>query len=84
MGGLSGLNGVFKPVLNLASYIRYRLPLLLKTGLPRFFTCVTFSFKFPKGFWEEDNECISVENISFVLNVFLSWLSKLAMVINDH
>ena len=31
MGG----GGGFKPVLNLASYIRYCLDVLLKTGLPR-------------------------------------------------
>ena len=35
MGGLPSLNKVFKPVLNLASYIRYCLAVLLKTGLPR-------------------------------------------------
>ena len=33
MGGLSSLNRVFKPVLSLASYIRYCLALLLKPGL---------------------------------------------------
>ena len=36
MGGLPSLNGVFKPVLNLVCYIRYYLPLVLKSGLPRF------------------------------------------------
>ena len=34
MGGLPSLNGVFKPVLDLAS-VRYYLALRLKTGLPR-------------------------------------------------
>ena len=35
MGGLPSLNKVFRPVLNLASYISYCLAALLKTGLPR-------------------------------------------------
>ena len=35
MGGLPSLNRVFKPVLNLACYIRYNLPLVLKPELPR-------------------------------------------------
>ena len=35
MGGLPSLNRVFKPVLNLARYIRHGLAVLLKTGLPR-------------------------------------------------
>ena len=33
MGGLLSLNRVFKLVLNLASYTRYCLSVLLKTGL---------------------------------------------------
>ena len=53
MGGLPSFNGVFKPVFKpvfkLASYITYCLALLLKTGLPRFWTCVTFSVKIFKG-----------------------------------
>ena len=35
MGGLPSLNRVFKPLLNLASYIIYCLAVLLETGLRR-------------------------------------------------
>ena len=35
MGGLSSLNRVFKPVLNLAFYIRYCFAVVSETGLCR-------------------------------------------------
>ena len=35
MVGIPSLNRVFKPVLNLASYIRYCLAVISKPGLPR-------------------------------------------------